>query len=486
MKLDEKQLLMGLYLAYFGRPLRYYDEVIYFLLQKDQKVLTDIDHEVSKSIDEMLNAGGTLQQTRELYTRERISAIFSVFISNQSEFHYLYSDSIPITHQINDLYNNLFCRDADKDGLIYWKDLLNSHSIGIKSLAYYLIYSTYQLTLSDDKQAIEDYKTLLNKIQVSSLLKDIIRNDNIYNALYNPVSYKPWSSGYCIDAIKSFLRKVDSKYQPSIRIIDSFIKNSFNKTPSQFLNSAIIIKNMSLDIPILGSDSRNIKRSIINSVTGGALSKKKGLMTVKALSDLNLLINKGERVALIGHNGSGKSCLLRLISGIYKPSSGSIDIKVDVYPMIQKSFLTSNELTGIDAAKAFYLMTNNSKKDYQEYLDDIIEFSGLGSYIYLPIKTYSDGMSARLLFSILTSFKHDCLVIDEGFGTGDTNFYEKAEKRMKSFIDDTGTLILASHSEELLTKFCDRGIVLSKGSLVFDGPLSQSLSFYHQDHYDLV
>ena len=95
-------------------------------------------------------------------------------------------------------------------------------------------------------------------------------------------------------------------------------------------------------------------------------------------------------------------------------------------------------------------------------------------------------MTARLLFSILTSFKHDCLVIDEGFGTGDTNFYEKAEKRMKSFIDDTGTLILASHSEELLTKFCDRGIVLSKGSLVFDGPLSHSLSFYHQGLHDLV
>ena len=95
-------------------------------------------------------------------------------------------------------------------------------------------------------------------------------------------------------------------------------------------------------------------------------------------------------------------------------------------------------------------------------------------------------MSARLLFSILTSFKHDFLVIDEGFGTGDTDFYEKAETRMKSFIEQTGTLILASHSEELLTKFCDRGIVLNKGSLVFDGPLSNSLSFYNHYLHDLV
>ncbi|WP_269616327.1 ATP-binding cassette domain-containing protein [Prochlorococcus marinus] len=452
MELDEKQLLIGLYLAYFGRPLRYYEEVIYFHLKGDQI----------------------------------ISEAFSTFISNLSEFHHTYSASKPIEHQINDLYNNLFCRDVDNDGLMYWSNTLKSSSKGIESLANNLIYDTYQLTILNNNQAIIDYRTLLNKIEVCNCLIDIIRNNNKYNSLYNPISYEPWISGYFIDEIKSFIRKVDSKYQLSINALDNFIQNSFYKIHNQFLSPAIIINNISLDIPILGSESRNIKRSIINSVTGGALSKKKGLMTVKALSNLNLVINKGERVALIGHNGSGKSCLLRLISGIYKPSSGSIDIEVEVYPMIQKSFLTSDELTGVDAAKAFYLMSSNRKKDYQEYLDDIIEFSGLGSYIYLPIKTYSDGMSARLLFSILTSCKHDFLVIDEGFGTGDTDFYEKAEKRMKSFIEETGTLILASHSEELLTKFCDRGIVLSKGSLVFDGPLSHSLSFYHHDLNDLV
>ena len=432
--------------------MRYYDEIIYFNLKGDQII--------SKS--------------------------FSTFVSNQSEFHHSYSDAKPIKQKINDLYNNLFYRDVDNDGLIFWSNYIESNPKEINSLAYHLIYSAYQLTTLNDSQAIEDYTTLLNKIQVCNFFIDIIRNDNQYNSLYNPISYKPWISGYFIDEIKSFLRKVDCKYQPSIHILDNFIKNSFYKIHNQFLSPAIIMNNISLDIPILGSESRNIKRSIVNSVTGGALSKKKGLMTVKALSNFNLSINKGERVALIGHNGSGKSCLLRLMAGIYKPSSGSINIEVDVYPMIQKSFLTSDELTGVDAAKSFYLMSNNSRKGYKEYLDDIIEFSGLGSYIYLPIKTYSDGMTARLLFSILTSFKHDCLVIDEGFGTGDTNFYEKAEKRMKSFIDDTGTLILASHSEELLTKFCDRGIVLSKGSLVFDGPLSHSLSFYHHELHDLV
>ena len=450
MKLDDKELLIALYLAYFGRPMRYYDEIIFSHLKGDQN----------------------------------ISNSFSTLISSQSEFHHSYSDEKHNNQKINDLYNNLFCRDVDDSGLIYWSKLLNSK--GIEFLAHDLIYATYQLTLLNDTQAVTDYKTLMQKIKVCNFFSEIIRNNNQYIALYKPVSFKPWISGRFIDEIKSFFKKVDSTYQPSFNILCDFIKSSSYEISDQVLSPAIILKNISLDIPILGSESRNLKRSIINSLTGGALSKKRGLMTVKALANLNLSINKGERVALIGHNGSGKSCLLRLISGIYKPSLGSINVETDVYPMIQKSFLTSVELSGVDAAKAFYLMSNNRKKDYQEYLDDILEFSGLGSYIYLPIRTYSDGMSARLLFSLLTSFNHDCLVIDEGFGTGDTNFYEKAEKRMKSFIDQTGTLILASHSEELLNKFCDRGIVLSKGSLVFDGSLSHALTFYHNYNYDLV
>ena len=227
MELNDKQLLIGLYLAYFGRPMRYYDEVIYFHLKGDQI----------------------------------ISVSFSTFISNQSEFHYLYSDDKPIKHKINDLYNNLFSRDVDNDGLIYWSNFLNSNTERIKFLAYDLIYSTYQSTILNNNQAIDDYTTLLNKIQVCNCFIDIIRNDNQYNALYNPISYEPWITGYFIDEIKSFIRKVDSKYQPSINIIDDFIQKSFYQIHNQFLSPAIIMNNISLNIPILGSESRNIKAS---------------------------------------------------------------------------------------------------------------------------------------------------------------------------------------------------------------------------------
>jgi len=192
---------------------------------------------------------------------------------------------------------------------------------------------------------------------------------------------------------------------------------------------------------------------------------------------------KGERVGLIGHNGSGKSSFLKLISGIYHPTNGRINVLVKVYPMIQKTFLTSSELSGIDACKAHYLLKNHSLHGFENFLDEIIEFSGLGSYISLPIKTYSEGMSARLIFSILTSTPHECLAIDEGFGTGDSDFCDRAEERMKQFMESAATLFLASHSEELLKQFCNRGIVFSHGSVAYDGPLDAALNYYHTHDY---
>ena len=164
-----------------------------------------------------------------------------------------------------------------------------------------------------------------------------------------------------------------------------------------------------------------------------------------------------------------------MISGIYQPTNGNIDILVDVYPMLQKTFLTSSELSGIDACKAHYLLKNHSLEGFESFLNEITEFSGLGTYISLPIKTYSEGMCARLVFSILTSTPHDCLAIDEGFGTGDVDFCDRAEERMKQFMESAATLFLASHSEELLKQFCNRGIVFSHGSIVYDGPLDLSL-----------
>ncbi len=138
-------------------------------------------------------------------------------------------------------------------------------------------------------------------------------------------------------------------------------------------------------------------------------------------------------------------------------------------------------MTGQDAVKAFYLFINKNKKGFKDFLNDVKEFSELGDFIGMPIKTYSEGMTARLQFAMFTGIKHECLVMDEEFGTGDFKFFEKAQKRLEDFINSSGLFILASHSDDLLKRFCKRGIVLKKGKLIFDGPISDAVDFYHNE-----
>ena len=242
----------------------------------------------------------------------------------------------------------------------------------------------------------------------------------------------------------------------------------------------IKLDNISLKIPIFTNETRQFKRKILNSVTGGILKRDSAEITyINALSNINCFIESGERVALIGHNGSGKTSFLKIISSIYFPTSGNISIDSKVYPMINKSFISSEDLSGYIAAKSYYMMVKGSKKGFSQYLEQVVQFSGIGDYIYLPIKTYSSGLSSRLIFSILTSFDFECLALDEGFGTGDLDFTEKAQKRTNKFIDKAGTLIFASHSDELLKRFCVRGLVFEKGNIVYDGKLNDALNFYY-------
>ena len=245
---------------------------------------------------------------------------------------------------------------------------------------------------------------------------------------------------------------------------------------------ALELKNVGLEIPVLTTETRSLKASLIRSVTGGRLRRRKGGAVISALQDVSLTINQGERIALIGHNGAGKSTFLRLISGIYQHTSGSFNACVPVFPMIHKGFITSAELSGIQAIKAHYLLVNGRLQGFDEFCNDVIEFSGLGDFVHLPVKTYSEGMAARLLFAVLTGGSHECLAMDEGLGAGDTSFYEKAQERMTRFLHSAGTLLLASHSDELLRRFCNRGVVFNSGRIVFSGPLEAALEFYHCNH----
>ena len=148
--------------------------------------------------------------------------------------------------------------------------------------------------------------------------------------------------------------------------------------------------------------------------------------------------------------------------------------------MLHKSFITSHELSGMQAIKAHYLMINGNLHDFGAFSEDVIGFSGLGDFVHLPVKTYSQGMATRLLFAVLTGCTHECLALDEGLGAGDSSFFDRAQNRLDDFLNTTGSLFLASHSDQLLKRFCERGLVFKEGRIDFDGPLNAALTHYHK------
>lgn len=238
------------------------------------------------------------------------------------------------------------------------------------------------------------------------------------------------------------------------------------------------MRNVCLQIPVFTTEMRSLGSSLLRSVAGGVLKRQGRGAVVEALRDVNLTVRDGERIALIGHNGAGKSTFLRLVSGIYRPTSGYLLLRRFVYPMIHKSFVTSQELSGLQAVKAHYLMLHGTMDGFADFLVDVLDFSGLGDYIHLPVKGYSQGMVARLLFAVLTGIAHDCLALDEGIGAGDQRFVEAAQGRLDAFLAKAGTLFLASHSTDLLRRFCHRGLVFDGGRIICDQPLESALAFY--------
>ena len=443
--------LQKLYVAYFGRP-GDPSGINYWLSRSEQTLnLREISNELSRQ-DE-----------------------YEKYIANDKSLEF----------KINKLYLNLFDRKADFEGFNYWKEMLDNDDFHISDVVYNLIFSTKKSYLISKEQEKLDTNILNNKIFAAEIFtKQISRSITLIN-LYQPDSFSPWVSGNVFIKVSDFLSKVNHQ-TVCIDEINELINSLSDKSINMLTQPAIEIEDISLSIPVYCLENRSLTKRFANKViniTGGKLSKSNNGTNVIALNNINITIMKGERVGLIGHNGSGKSSFLRLISGIYIPTSGNINISVDVYPMLQKSFLTSPELSGVDACKAYYLLNNHSLIGFNSFLNEIIDFSGLGSYISLPVKTYSEGMSSRLIFSILTSSPHECLAIDEGFGTGDADFCDRAEARMKQFMESAATLFLASHSQELLKQFCDRGIVFSHGSIAYDGSLDAALNYYHTHDY---
>lgn len=229
---------------------------------------------------------------------------------------------------------------------------------------------------------------------------------------------------------------------------------------------------MCVSFPVLHASNQSIKNKVIGAVTGGKLSKDHdGVTFVEGLKDVSLKIRKGERIGIVGHNGSGKSTLLRVFSGIYTPISGNAQIDGNVTSLINIGLGIDPEATGIENIKLRAAMMGISAKELKGYMNEIIDFSGLGEFIHMPFRTYSSGMQMRLAFSVSTTIKPQILIMDEWLSLGDSEFETRAKSRMNELLNLTEILILASHSKSLLLENCDRLIWLEHGQIKMDGPV---------------
>jgi ABC-2 type transport system ATP-binding protein/lipopolysaccharide transport system ATP-binding protein len=188
----------------------------------------------------------------------------------------------------------------------------------------------------------------------------------------------------------------------------------------------------------------------------------------------------GERVGLIGRNGSGKTTLLRALSGVYEPVSGEVLRQGSLMPIFDASIGSDPDLSGYQNIFLRSLYLNARDRMSDELVQSIIDCSGLGEFIHMPIRTYSLGMMARLQFAIVTAVRPDILLLDEGIGAGDQAFFDKAERRIEDFVSNSGILALASHSSALLRQLCARGVVLEQGRIVFDGALEDAFTVYDE------
>lgn len=233
----------------------------------------------------------------------------------------------------------------------------------------------------------------------------------------------------------------------------------------------IIMQNVNLLLP----STRRLAASTGTTETpiGGKIVSKRGRHYVHALRDVTLHIPSGERVALIGHNGAGKTSLMRLMCDIYQPTDGMSSIKGTVSALFSSTIGMDQNATGIENIKFAATLYGVPRGQHADIIEDVRQFSELGDYLNMPTRSYSAGMKTRLGFSIVTSVRPEILIIDEVLTTGDKAFSQKAQERVLEFAERAKILIVASHSYGLLKLFCSRGLWMNRGQVAMDGDLAE-------------
>ncbi len=235
--------------------------------------------------------------------------------------------------------------------------------------------------------------------------------------------------------------------------------------------ASIDLVDASVEIPIFNSKGRSLKTSLIRRVGGQVEADGRDVVTVKALRHLDLSLRPGDRLGLIGHNGAGKSTLLRVFAGSYEPSGGRADIHGTVSSLIDLEMGMDPELTGADNIIQRGVFLGMSLKEARRAIPNVAEFSELGPYLHLPMRTYSSGMRMRLAFATSTTRHPDILLFDEMISFGDAAFGARAKARLDAMLGSAKILVLASHDLASLQTYCNRAVLLEAGAIVGEGAI---------------
>lgn len=233
----------------------------------------------------------------------------------------------------------------------------------------------------------------------------------------------------------------------------------------------IKLRNIDLTIPVFDVTNRSLKRKILSVASRRRFgSDGSGQIHINVLKNFSLEINEGDRIAVLGRNGAGKTSFLRLLNGVYPPTNGSLDVSGKVNSLIDISLGINENSTGRENIFLRGALIGMSRDDIVEKMEEIINWADLESFIDLPLRTYSTGMQLRLAFSIATLIVPEILILDEWLSVGDAEFAQKAEKRTHELIHQSQIFIVATHSEHVARNFCNRAIWVDGGEIVMDGP----------------
>lgn len=241
----------------------------------------------------------------------------------------------------------------------------------------------------------------------------------------------------------------------------------------------ISVQKATLDLPIYDVQGRSLKKEVMRLGRRNRIAEDNdGIVIVRALDEINLELKAGDRVGLIGHNGAGKSTLLRLLAGIYTPTVGVVQSRGKVVPLLDISLGMDENSTGRQNIRLRGLLLGMSDAEIRAKQEEIAEFSELGDYLDLPVRTYSSGMRVRLAFSVSTAVDADILLLDEVMGVGDASFKDKANARILDLHNRAQIVLLAMHSNEVIRKTCNKVVWMERGKVRAYGDTEEVVSAY--------